>query len=397
MNFTFKLVVDTLNRGHGNLAGRLARKAFLLVEEMLTLDVPALVWNMLEIMHYMVTSSQSQLFRLLLAHLMTLMDSRMPNTHPLPAMLRVLRTCVPKPPDSVSTSPENLLTSSPPITSLQGDDAAAAAESWVFPGAFLFMVERAWMVNAQTLFDRFDDRLFHLYSNIHWDSCSLEPPRAIVDAARQWLGFLASRQISSDTAEAGQTTAFYPITDFEEDRTLQHLLATPTNTSPPKNYEALRMRSIGVLQDHAKSILSRSASFSGDTTVLLRILAGLVTAKVLGEWPATTDSLNSGGNVTARISRGQAANVACAVKTSMDLNAEYGGLEPPLDTVGRMRSIVALREYANPETDPRVIREMWLLEDALVAAGEHQKAFDVKQTACRRLEEYIQDIPVNFA
>lgn len=81
----------------------------------------------------------------------------------------------------------------------------------------------------------------------------------------------------------------------------------------------------------------------------------------------------------------------------MDLNAEYDGLEAPGDTVGRMRSIVALRAYANPATDPRVIQEMWRLEDALVALGEHQKAFDVKQVAYQRLEEYIQDIPVNFA
>lgn len=81
----------------------------------------------------------------------------------------------------------------------------------------------------------------------------------------------------------------------------------------------------------------------------------------------------------------------------MDLNAEYDRLEAPFDTVGRMRSVVALREYANAKTDPRLIREMWLLEDALVAAGEHRKAIDVRQTVYRRLEEYVQDIPVNFA
>lgn len=81
----------------------------------------------------------------------------------------------------------------------------------------------------------------------------------------------------------------------------------------------------------------------------------------------------------------------------MDLNAEYGRLEAPLDIVKRMRSVIALREYANAETDPRLFREMWLLEDALVAAGDHQKAFVVRQTVYRRLEEYVQDIPVNFA
>ncbi|KAK5738749.1 hypothetical protein LTS12_025492 [Elasticomyces elasticus] len=71
----------------------------------------------------------------------------------------------------------------------------------------------------------------------------------------------------------------------------------------------------------------------------------------------------------------------------MDLNAEYDRFGAALDTVGRMRSVVALREDANAETDPRLIREMWLLADALVAAGEHRKAFDVRQTVYRRLED----------
>ena len=128
-----------------------------------------------------------------------------------------------------------------------------------------------------------------------------------------------------------------------------------------------------LLQDYAKSILEQDTASAGNNTVLLRILAGLVTAKVLGEWPASPELLDSGISVTSRISRGQAENVACAVRASIDLNAEYDGLEASFDTVGRMRSMVALREYASAETDPRVIREMWLLEDALAAVGEHQK------------------------
>ena len=40
---TPRLVSDLLTRGHGLLAGRLARKAFLLVEDILSLDGPALV------------------------------------------------------------------------------------------------------------------------------------------------------------------------------------------------------------------------------------------------------------------------------------------------------------------------------------------------------------------
>ena len=395
MNFTFKLVINVLNRGHGSLAGRLARKAFLLMEEMLMLDGPALVWNMLEIMHYMVMSSHLQLLQLLLAHLMILVDGRMPKTHPLLAMLRALQVFVPSLQASMSGHSNTLLTSSPSTPSFSGDEATAADGSRHFSSAFLFLTERAWTLNAEILFDHFNDRLFQLYSSIHWDSCSIEPPPAIIDAAKQWLGHITSQNIT--TASSDQTEGFHQITLFEEDMMLQNLLAPPMNTSPPRNYETLRVSSIGVLRDHAESILRRGAGSAGDTTTLLRILAGLITAKILGEWPATSNLLVTRISVRSRISRGQAANVACAIRTSMDLNVEYDGLEAPGDTVGRMRSIVALREYASPEADPRVIQEMWRLEDALVGAGELQKAFDVKQTAYRRLEEYVQDIPVHFA
>ncbi len=394
VNRTFKLVIDMLNRGHGSLAGRLARKAFLLVEEMLMLDGPALVWNMLEIMYHMVIWSHLQLFRLLLAHLMALVDCRMPKTHPLLSMLRALRALVRSLPTSTPTPSSTFLTSPAWPRSSDRNEPRTATDSWLFSGIFLSMIERAWTLNAEILFNRFDDRLFQLYSGIYWDSCSIKPPTAIIGAAKQWLGHITLPQISSITAKAVQTEGFVQNMPFAKDRMLQRLSETPENAWPPRNYEDLRVSCVRALRDHANSILGRDVIYAGDTTVLLHILAGLVTAKFLEERPASTDLPNIGRDARSRISRGQ---LACAVKTSIDLDAEYDGLEALSDTVGRMRALVALREYAHAETDPRVIRDLWLLEDALVAAGEHRKAFDVKQTAYRRLEEYIQDISVNFA
>jgi len=83
----------------------------------------------------------------------------------------------------------------------------------------------------------------------------------------------------------------------------------------------------------------------------------------------------------------------------MDLKPEHGSGGPGAssDTVERIRSIVALSEHAYAETDPQVVREMWLLEDALVAAGEYGEAQEVGQNALCRLEKYIQDIPVDSA
>ena len=397
MNFTFKLVIDMLNRRQGGWAGRVARKAFLLVEEMLTLEGPALVWNMLEIMHYMVMSHQLQLFRLLLAHLVAMVDGRMSTNHPLPVMLKALGVFVASLPDVTSNSSKSLPTSSSSPRSVDGNEEKTAAESWLFSGAFLSMVCRAWTLNAEILFDNFDHRLFQLYIRIHWDSCSIEPPRAIFSAAKQWLAHVASQQISRTTAKANQTEGLIQIKPFEKDRALQRVFATPMNASPPRNYELLRVSSITVLRDHASSILSKGASSAGDATTLLRILAGLVTAKILEEWPAINGPADMGIDVTSKMSRGQAENLACAIRTSMDFKAERDGLEETLDTVRRLRSVVALREYASADTDPRVIREMWLLENALVAAGGHREALKVKQTAYRRLEDYVQDIPVNSA
>ncbi|KAK3622160.1 hypothetical protein LTR22_024923 [Elasticomyces elasticus] len=396
-NFTFKLVIDMLNSSQGNLAGRLARKAFMLLEGMVKLDGPALVWNMLEIIHHMVRCNHLQLYQRLLAHLVALVDGQMPKTHPLCGILQALRAFVPTPQSLRTTTSSTVLNSSPPTVSPGGNEALPASRSSLFPGAFLFWVERAWTLNAEILFSHFDDHLFQLYSRIHWDSCSIEPPRAIVDATKQWLGHVTLRQISSTTATADQRAVDYQITSFEEDGMPQQRSALPVKTSPPRDYDKLRASSVGALRNHAEYILSRSATSPGDATTLLHILAGLVTAKVLGEWPAATNQSETGIEVRARISRGQATIVACALRTSMDLNAEYDRFEIPLDTVGRMQSVVALREYANAETDPRLIREMWLLEHALVAAGEHWKAFDVRQTAYRRLEDFVQDIPINFA
>ena len=395
MNVTFKLVIDMLNRGQGSLAGRVARKAFSLVEETLRLEGPALMWNMLEIMHFIVTSRHLQLFQMLFTHLMALVDIQMPKNHPLPAILRALRVFIPSLPDLIPTSSNSLPNSSSSPPSLDEHEAKIVAESCLLSGAASYVIKQAWTLNAEILFNHFDHRLFQLYMRIHWDSCSIEPPIAIISASKQWLARIKSQQISTITAKASQTEGLIQITPIEEDKVFQRAFATPNNASPPRNYEVLRVASITALREHASSIFSEGVSSAGSTTTLLRILAVFVTAKIIEDWPATTEPSNTEINVTSRVSRGQAENVADAVRTSMSLDPGYNGLGASLDTVARIQSIVDLRAYSHIETDPRIIREMWLLEDALVACGEHRRASEVQQTAYRRLEKYIQDIPVS--
>lgn len=400
MNFMFKLVINMLNRGHGSLAGRLARKAFLLVEEALMLDGPALVWNLLEILHYMVETKHLQLFRMLLAHLTALIDGRLPTSHPLSSMLRTLRATI------ANTAKSNLLCDIPssPSTSPspQSDDSGeekAIARMSASSDALSSMMERAWTLNAEILFNRFDHRLFQLYFRIHWDSCSLEPPRAIFDATNQWLDAITSQRISENVTQVDQAVDFFPIAPLEKDRMIQRIFATPSDVSLPENYELLQSSTFEALRNHAESLLNENVAFTGHNTMLMRVLASLVTTKVLEEWSNLTSSTPSATDIPWKVPRGYASNVACALRTLIELDAKSGHnqLETSEDNINRIRSIAALQEYAHDSTHPRVIQELWLLERALIAAGEYDEASEVNQTAYRRLEKHVQNIPVDSA
>lgn len=158
----------------------------------------------------------------------------------------------------------------------------------------------------------------------------------------------------------------------------------------------LRASSIAALRERGESILNTGDGFNGDTTTLLRILAALLTAKIFEELPAVMDRWSKARNALTKVPRNSARHVACVIRTLMDVNFESGGggLEAPSVTVERLRAIVTLREYAQSETDPQVVREMWLLEDALIAAGKYEEAQEVRRDAYHRLEEYVHDIPV---
>ncbi|EXJ61379.1 uncharacterized protein A1O5_11937 [Cladophialophora psammophila CBS 110553] len=404
ISFTFKLVMDLLDQGHGNLAGRMARKGFLLIEDMLSLEGPALVWNLLEMMHHMVALRHPQLFQMFLAHLTALIDGRMPKSHPISAMLRGLRGLVASLRSAVSTPRNSVSTlswssSGTPSPSIGGNETTTAAGPWLLSYSLAPLLERGWTLNAEIVFDRFDPRLFSLYCHMHCNACSIAPPMAIVNTANEWVSNLDTQQASRLAMEAHQAEGLLDITSLATDRLLQRLLAPRVDASPPRDYEMLRASSDVALREYLNSILTKGPGFNGDTTMLLRILAVLVTTTILEEWHAVAKPSSTAGSVTTSISRVQAAKVACAMRTLMDIKPEHRGDGPVshLETVERIRSIVALREYAHAETDPEVVREMWLLVDALVAAGAYEEAQEIRQTAVRRLEKYVQDIPLNSA
>jgi hypothetical protein len=84
------------------------------------------------------------------------------------------------------------------------------------------------------------------------------------------------------------------------------------------------------------------------------------------------------------------------IRAVVDLNDEQnsGNIGASVNAVERTRAIVTLCGYAEGEVYPQVIRDMWLLQDALVAAGELEEAEEVGRDALRRIERYVHDIPV---
>jgi hypothetical protein len=168
------------------------------------------------------------------------------------------------------------------------------------------------------------------------------------------------------------------------------------DAAPPRDYEMLRANCITVLGKQWNEMFNERASFNGDTTVMLRILAGLGTSKFLDESPAVTKRSNVATSITTKVPRFDAGNVACMIRAVVDLSNDQSGGDVGVfvNAVERIRAIVALCEYAEGETYPQVVRDMWLLQDALVAVGEHEEAKEVERDAFRRIERYIHDIPV---
>ncbi len=367
ISFAFKLVVDLLDRGRGDLAGRMARKAFLLVEDMLqALAAPALVWNMLEIMHHMVSLRQARLFQMLLAHVLALVG-RQPHRaggHPLLAVLH----------------------------SLRGAAAAASTEDDASGGNLRHLLAQAWTLNAEILFASFHPDLFYLYCCIMWESCSVGPPATIVGSASQWLRTIDAVQTSSQPAQA-----------LPDDAGPSPPQPRPQQQQRPADYARLHASSLAVLRAHGEALLrDGGAGFQGDGTLALRVLAGLTTAKILQHTPEKNERLVLRPDIGL-------GSVACVIRTLVDIDAAERGVTLSarsgsstairasfdMDAVEQIRAVVDLRTQSGGATHPQVVRDMWLLQDALGAAGDAAAALRVEQDTYARIEQYVCDIPVD--
>ena len=405
-SYALKLVMDLLDHGHGVLAGRTVRKAFLLLEDMMNLEGPALMWNLLEMMHSMLKIHHTRLFQLLLGHLTALTNDQMPKTHPLTAILYGLRelfssqATLSAPPSS-SSSPGSSSSSSGSSPSSLTDCSHPnnLIDSSLFSDSLLNLIERAWVINAEILFTNFDPRLIQLYSRVHWDSCSIRPPAAIFSTADQWLRSIESRPKFNAFVAAYDAQGNFNSSPVEETKLLQRLLIPRMDKSPPRDYDMLRTSSIAALQDHGASLYEHGTTGieNSNTDTTLRLLAGLVKAQVLDSYAAISQIPGSSSSTTVsnRVPRMHAESVACALGILIDLDTTSDSKGVSWDTIERHRAIVALREYARGANDPQVIREMWILEEMLQENGRDGEARIVRDDWVGRLGVYLSDIPVD--
>ena len=397
VGLVLKLAVDALARGQGILAGRIARKAFILVEKMFTLDGPALAWNLLVIMYDAVNAHQTRLLEMLLAHLLSLARCRMPKGHPLLAVLSTLQKIALQP-DSGVCRFRSLSTASPssPSTSMSSPkETPSAIDTVVPPNELSTLLERAWITNAELLFAQLDTRFFQVYCDIDWDSSSMILPTAMVDRAHQWFSRIEAKDRFSKATATRTTSIALPSTDGEENVTLRRLSTVQISTLSLREYETLWASCVAVLRRDWDTYLHEQVAISGDTAVLIRALCGLLTANVLEDSLTTSGSSKTATYDSPEILRVHASHLACVIRASLDLRHlrnKTGGMRP-VDSIKRMEAVVALFEHAYGETDPRVLQEMRSIEEALITKGDHNEADRVGDDVSNRLEQYIRHIP----
>ncbi|KAM0438740.1 hypothetical protein ACHAPT_001498 [Fusarium lateritium] len=353
LSFAFKIVIELLKRGKGVLAGRLARKAFLQVEPMLQVEGPLFIWNMMEILYHMALFGQTQLLEMLLLHLTELARNRFTPAHPVMQMLHGLRTL---------------------LEGWRKDSLPPQAT----------VLEQAWMLNANMLFNNFDPRLLLLYYRLVWDSALVRLPQDRLQDADRWFAMLENKVPRDHSFVEEMVARIHPdLLVFDDD-----------GREPPREYEMLKHTSVSAIQH-------RSTMDFSEPTMKIRILSGLLKSRILAE----KNTLHPLSDIEAdpeastpeeqppQLSRFHARIIAYVMKILVEIDLEMG-FDTAIAT-DRMRSIIAMREYGQSRIGPQTIHELWQLEDLLQRQGHKAEAVQIRQETYKRLEKYLDDVPIN--
>ncbi|CAK7199876.1 hypothetical protein SEUCBS139899_002562 [Sporothrix eucalyptigena] len=159
------------------------------------------------------------------------------------------------------------------------------------------------------------------------------------------------------------------------------------------------------------------AGFQGNATLLLRMLAGLTTAKILQGVSDTTSVVFQLGSDLVCIPRVQLGNLVFVIRmlveidrnkrrlqwqtttdgeggdsenseNSEDLNSTLVDTDDSIDNISvveQIQAVVDLRTQSDVLADLQVMHEMWLLQDGLEAIGGREVALRVEEEEYERV------------
>ncbi|KIL96649.1 hypothetical protein FAVG1_01393 [Fusarium avenaceum] len=344
LSFAFRTILELVRCGKGDLAGRLTRRAFLDIEAMLHVEGPLFIWNVLEIMYHMVRLDQAQILDMLVVQLVELSSKIHSATHPLITVLRNLQMAV----------------------HIWNKDSKLA---------HLPLLKQAWALNADIVLSNRDSRLLLMYYRLVWDSSCLKLRLEQLDEVDSWFSAIGNK---------------FPFTDsfFQEivlsSRPLPAL--TEVEILPPKDYKFIKDTSLSAIQHRC------TMSFA-DPNLATAIRLGVLKSRVLEEVNDYSHSEKQSPRHQYHVDRFQARIAAYLMKLIADIDLELG-IDTDIAT-DRMRDVIAMREFGYSSTAPQVIHDMWQLETFLRQSGHDSEADMVREETYKRLEEYVDEVPLD--
>ncbi|KAF5633594.1 hypothetical protein F52700_6048 [Fusarium sp. NRRL 52700] len=335
LSFAFRTIVELVQRGKGVLAGRLTRKAFLDIENMLQVEAPLFIWNVLEIMYHMVRLGQTQLLGMLLMQLVELASNIHEIQHPVVKMLKSLQKAV------------YLWEKHATIQKMK-------------------LLEQAWSLNADIICRNYDSRLLVMYYRLVWESSCIKLGGDQLDGLDKWFSAVRSK-IPHEDSYFQQAILFTDPNSTEE-------------TEPPKDYKITKALCISAIQH-------RCTMTFGESNMASLVRLGLLKSRVLDEIDE-----QSSDEIPQSHKQFQARVMAYLMKVLMDVDRELG---LDVNVADRMRNKIALREFGYSSTSPQVIHDMWQLEAFLQKEGHVAEAAKIRRETYKRLEEYVDQVPVD--
>ncbi|RBR14896.1 hypothetical protein FVER53590_03139 [Fusarium verticillioides] len=335
LSFAFRTIVELIQRGKGVLAGRLTRKAFLDIENMLQVEAPLFIWNVLEIMYHMVRLGQTQLLGMLLMQLVELASNTHEMQHPVIKMLKSLQRAVYLWEKHATLEKMNLL-------------------------------EQAWGLNADIIFRNYDSRLLAMYYRLVWESSCIKLGEDQLDGLDKWFSAVKSK-IPHEDSYFRQAVLFNDPNSTED-------------AEPPRDYEITKELCVSAIQH-------RCTMTFGESNMSSLVRLGLLKSRVLDEIDGQPSD-----EIPQSQTRFQARVMAYLMKVLMDVDRELG---LDVNVADRMRNKIALREFGYSSTSPQVIHDMWQLEAFLQKEGDVAEAEKIRNETYKRLEEYVDQVPVD--